>query len=105
MPIMEIAIIPVGTRTTSLSKYVADADKILKKEGGIKYQLTAMGTQIEAASLDKLLNVAGKMHNEVLRNNKDLKRVITSINIDDRRDKKLTIAGKIKSAQKKIGQK
>ena len=102
MPVMEIAIVPVGTKTSSLSKYVADADKILKKERGIKYQLTAMGTQIEADSLDKLLNIAKRMHSAVLNKNKDLKRLLTTINIDDRRDKKLTIAGKIKSAQKKI---
>ena len=105
MPIMEIAIVPVGTKSTSLSKYVADADRILKKEKGIKYQLTAMGTQIEATSLSKLLNLAGEMHGAVLNRNKDLKRVITSISIDDRRDKKLTIKGKLKSVQKKIGAK
>ena len=101
MPIMQISITPLGTKSASVSKYVADALKILKKETKIMYQLTAMATIIEADSLDKLLNIAKKMHKVVLNKNKDLKRVVTTINIDDRRDKKLTMSGKIKSVKAK----
>ena len=103
MPIMQISITPLGTKTTSVSRYIADALKILKKETKIKYQLTAMATIIEADSVDKLLNIAKKMHKAILSKNKDLKRIVTVINIDDRYDKKLTIEGKIKSVSKKIG--
>ncbi|MDP8216825.1 MAG: MTH1187 family thiamine-binding protein [Candidatus Kaelpia imicola] len=100
MPIMEISIVPLGTKTTSVSKYVAEAIKVLKKQKGVKYRLTSMGTIIKTSSLAQLLEIAGKMHNAVLSNN--IKRVVTTIKIDERKDKKLTLEGKVKSVQKKL---
>ncbi|MDH5662288.1 MAG: thiamine-binding protein [Elusimicrobiota bacterium] len=41
MPIMEISIVPLGTKTASVSKYIAKVLKVLKNEKSIKYQLTA----------------------------------------------------------------
>ena len=90
----------MGTKTVSVSKYVASSIGVLKKEKRIKYRLTAMGTIIEADSVGKLLNIAKKMHDTVL--NSEIKRVVTTIKIDDRKDKKLTAEGKIKSVQKKL---
>lgn len=98
--IAEISVVPLGTKTPSVSKYVASALKILEKEKNIKYQLTAMGTIIEADSLDELLGVAKKMHEAVL--SEGIKRVVTTIKIDERRDKKLTIEGKTKSVKEKL---
>lgn len=98
--IAEISVVPLGTQTPSVSKYVASALKILEKERNIKYQLTAMGTIIEADSLNELLNLAKKMHEAVF--NEGVKRVVTTIKIDDRRDKKLTIEGKTKSVKEKM---
>jgi len=98
MPIMEISIVPLGTKTPSVSKYIAKVLKVLKNEKNIEYQLTAMGTIIEASSLDKLLRVAKRMHKTVL--NGDVNRIVTTIKIDDRKDKNLTIEGKLKSVLK-----
>jgi len=98
MPIMEISIVPLGTKTPSVSKYIVRVLKVLKNEKNIKYQLTAMGTIIEASSLDKLLAIAKRMHKTVL--NSDVNRIVTTIKIDDRRDKSLTIEGKLKSISK-----
>lgn len=100
MPIMEISIVPLGTKAASVSKYVAKAVKVLEKYRGIKYQLTSMGTIIEANSVGRLLDIAGKMHKAVL--NSKIKRAVTTIKIDDRKDKKLTVEGKVKSVQKKL---
>ena len=100
MSIMEISIVPLGTETASVSRYVADAVKMLKEQKGIKYEITSMGTIIEADSVGKLLDIAGKMHKTVLKDK--IKRVVTTIKIDDRRDKKLTAKGKIKSVQKRL---
>jgi uncharacterized protein (TIGR00106 family) len=101
MPIMEISIVPLGTNTTSVSSYLITAMEVLTKEKDIKYELSAMGTIIEADSLARLFELARKMHESVL--NMGIKRVVTTIKIDDRKDKKLTMAGKIKSLQKKLG--
>ncbi len=100
MPIMEISIVPLGTKTPSISKYVAEAVKVLKKQKKIKYELTSMGTIIEANSVGQLLGIANKMHRVVLRDK--IKRVVTAIKIDDRKDKKLTAEGKIKAVRKKL---
>ncbi len=100
MSIMEISIVPLGTKTASVSKYVASSIEVLKKEKGVKYKLTSMGTIVEADSVVSLLRIASKMHNKVL--NSGIKRVVTTIKIDDRKDKKLTMAKKIKSVRKKL---
>lgn len=100
MPIVEISVVPVGTEKPSVSKYVATALEVLKKEKDIKYQLTPMGTVIEADSLKRLLDIARKMHNAVLK--REVKRVVTTIKIDDRTDKRLSMAGKIRSVKNKM---
>lgn len=101
MPIMEISIVPVGTGSASVSRYVSEIIKVLQAEKNIEYTLTAMGTIISSESLDCLFKTAKKMHNVLLKN-KSINRVVTSIKIDDRKDKKLTIAGKIKSVSEKL---
>lgn len=100
MPLMEISIMPLGTKTVSVSKYVASSIEVLRKEKGIKYKLISMGTIVEADSVERLLSIASKMHNKVL--DSRIKRAVTTIKIDDRKDKKLTMEKKIKSVQKRL---
>ena len=100
MPIMEISIVPLGTETTSVSKYITGSIKSLEENKDIKYKLTPMGTIIKADSVEKLFNIATKMHHSVLE--KDINRVVTTIKIDDRKDKKLTMSSKVKSVQEKL---
>jgi uncharacterized protein (TIGR00106 family) len=100
MAVMEISVVPIGTKTPSLSTYVAKALKVLEAEKGIIYTLCPMGTVIEADSLETLLAIAGKMHEAVL--DGDIQRVVTSIKIDDRRDKPLTMDGKVLSVKQKL---
>ena len=101
MAIIEISIIPLGTETPSVSEYVATAVKVLQQEKDLKYELTAMGTIIEG-ELDNILAVARKMHEAVL--NKGAMRVITTIKIDERRDKKQTMKGKTGSVRGRLEQ-
>lgn len=90
--------IPVGTEGTSLSKYVAGALEELE-DAGVDYELTASGTILEG-ELEETLEVARKMHESVFE--RGVLRVITTIEIDDRRDKKLTIGGKKRSVEEKL---
>ena len=99
MAMMDISIVPVGTGRPSVSEFVAGAVKILQKEPGIKYELTAMNTIIEG-DLDKLFTLAQKMHRTAF--DAGAKRVVTTIRIDDRRDKPMTIEGKIKAVKDKL---
>jgi uncharacterized protein (TIGR00106 family) len=99
MAVLEISIVPIGTKSTSVSSYVAECVKILKEEN-LRYELTAMGTNIEGGLKD-LIRVALKMHQEPFK--KGALRVVTTLRIDDRRDKKGTLSGKKKAVQKKLG--
>jgi uncharacterized protein (TIGR00106 family) len=98
MAILEISVVPIGTRETSLSAYVADCLRILRKEG-VRYELTSMGTNIEG-DLKDLVRIALKMHEAPFK--KGVPRVLTTLKIDDRRDKKGTLSGKKKAVQSKL---
>jgi len=97
MAVMEVSVIPIGIGS-SVSSYVADCIRVLKKERVI-YELTAMGTNVEG-DLKDLVRVALKMHQVPF--SRGAQRVVTTIKIDDRRDKKISIAGKKKAVQNKL---
>ncbi|AOY75983.1 MTH1187 family thiamine-binding protein [Clostridium formicaceticum] len=99
MAIIEITVIPLGTATTSVSKYVAACHKVLKEEKDIKYQLTPMSTVLEG-DLDRVLEVAKKLHQVPFQ--EGAQRVATTMKIDDRRDKTNTMEGKIASVKSKL---
>jgi len=100
MAMIDISVVPVGTGSPSVSEYVAGAVRILQKEPGIKWELTAMNTIIEG-DLEKLLALAQRMHRSAF--DGGAKRVVTTLRIDERRDKPLTIEGKIKAVKDKLG--
>lgn len=100
MAMIEFSVVPIGTKSASVSQYVAQAIDILKKyEGQIKYELTPMGTIIEG-DLDLGMEIVMKVHKALFSD--EVKRVVTNIKIDDRRDKDLTLAGKVKSVMEKV---
>ncbi len=101
MAILEISVVPIGTRETSLSSYVADCIRILKEEK-VKYEFTSMGTNIEG-DLKDLIRIALKMHQTPFK--KGALRVLTTLKIDDRRDKVGTLTGKKKAVQYKLKRK
>jgi len=95
---MEISIIPIGTKSTSTSDYVAAAIKVLEREK-TKHEITSMGTIVEGELRD-LFKLAEKMHEAVF--SKGVARVITNIHLDERRDKTLSIESKLKSIREKL---
>jgi uncharacterized protein (TIGR00106 family) len=101
MAILQISVVPIGTGETSLSAYVADCIRILKKER-VRYELTSMGTNVEG-DLKDLFRIASKMHQTPFR--KGALRVLTTLKIDDRRDKKGTLKGKKRAVENKLRRK
>ena len=99
MVVAEVSIVPIGTKTPSISKHVARALRVLREAKDIKYELTAMGTIIEG-DLEKVLKVVKQMHENTFA--EGIVRVLTTIKIDDRRDKTLSIDGKIGSVQRQL---
>src|SRR3990170_4330190 len=100
MAIVFVTVAPLGTATTSLSRYVAGVERILR-ESGLTHQLTAMGTIIEG-DLDAILPVVRRMHEAPFA--EGALRVSTLIKVDDRRDKDHTIEGKVRSVREKLGE-
>jgi len=100
MVIAEVSVIPVGTGSTSVSQHVAKAVKVLNQQKGVKHQVTATGTII-AGKLDDVLEAVKKMHESLFADG--VKRVVTILRLDDRRDKELTIGYEVDSVMKKLG--
>ncbi|MBV7507473.1 MTH1187 family thiamine-binding protein [Bacillus sp. sid0103] len=95
MAIVDVTVIPLGTETPSVSKYVASVQKVLRKyqeEGKIRYQLTPMNTIIEG-ELSTLFEVIQEMHEVPFA--EGIQRVATTIRIDDRRDVKRSMEYKV----------
>ncbi len=98
MAIVEVSVVPIGRPGTSLSEFVAGAVKVLK-ESGLEYELTAMGTII-SGDLDEILSAVRKMHESCFE--RGILRVLTTVKIDDRRDRQATPQKKVKSVQDKM---
>ncbi|MCX7704060.1 MAG: MTH1187 family thiamine-binding protein [Planctomycetota bacterium] len=99
MIIMEISVVPIGTATPSVSSYVAKVQKALEKAGYTTH-LHSMGTVLEAESLDKILEAIRIAHSEAFR--AGALRVLTSVKIDERRDKEGSIKQKLDSVKRQI---
>lgn len=98
MVVVEVTVIPIGTGSPSLSDYVARALKELRGSD-LEYEFTSTGTIIEG-ELEEVLSMVKRMHESVF--DKDVSRVVTILEIDDRRDKDLSIEGKKKSTEEKL---
>lgn len=98
MIILEFSVVPVGTGNTGVSEYVAKACKVIESSG-VRYMVTPMGTIIEADTLERALEVVKKTHEAVIE--AGAKRVITTIKIDDRRDKKRRMEEKVEALKMK----
>lgn len=98
MALMEISVIPIGTTTPGIGNYIAEVVKVLEKDN-LNYKLTDMGSIVEGDT-DELFSIARKLHETPFKD--EIKRVITRIEIDDRRDKKVKIEDKVKSVMSRL---
>jgi uncharacterized protein (TIGR00106 family) len=106
--VAEISVIPLGknysTETmiapTSISKEVAVAFDAIQKIPQVKVTLTAMGTEIEANNIKDVLKSIEIAHQAL----KDvgIKRIISTIRIDERLDKTETLDDRINSVKEKL---
>ncbi|HEY7535452.1 MAG TPA: MTH1187 family thiamine-binding protein [Thermodesulfobacteriota bacterium] len=98
MALAEVSVIPIGTPTSSIGDWIAEAVKVLQKEG-VTYELSPMGTLIEGKT-SEIFTIVRKMHEAVLK--KGINRVVTTLVIDDRRDKEVTMKSKVESVKKRL---
>jgi len=97
MAIIEVSVVPLGLSTASLSKHVAAVLEPVKSSG-LNYTLTAMGTIIEG-EIGEVMRCVLKMHEIPF--GEGVQRVYTTVKIDDRRDKQITIESKVRSVMNK----
>ncbi len=98
MAIAEVSIVPLGTGSPSVSQHVVRAVQALDKLG-VTYELTSMATILEG-DIGTILDAVKTMHEAVMQ--QGVSRLVTSIRIDDRRDKPWTGLDKVESVKKKL---
>ncbi len=98
MAIMEITVTPLGLGGPSVGDYIAEVVRYLQQED-IPHYLTDMGTVVQGDA-QSLLRVAQALHE--LPFGRGVKRVLTQITIDDRRDKVVLLGDKTKSVKARL---
>ena len=93
MAIVAVSIAPVGGEA-SVSRFVAEALGVLEEYPQIKVQPGPMYTTLEG-DLDEILGAIREMQEAVF--DAGAVRVSTVMKIDDRRDRELTMEGKMES--------
>ena len=92
MAVVQVTVVPLGTAGTSLSPYVKRVLGVLERHPGIKARVGPNGTTLEG-DLDELWPVICEMHEAPFA--AGVQRVMTLVNVDDRRDKPSTLEGKV----------
>jgi len=93
MIVAEVSVSVLG-EGSSISRFVKVAVASLKRSG-LKTFSGPMGTSLEAASIDEILGAVKAAHLAVVETG--AKRVVTTLKIDDRRDKPATMQTKMKA--------
>lgn len=96
--VAEVVVVPYGTATPSLSRYVADVEKVLRSYG-LKTLLTPMGTILEG-DMETVLEAVKAAHEVPF--SAGALRVGTTVRIDERRDKELDMDEKVQSVEDKM---
>ena len=96
--IVEVSVVPVGTGETSVSAYVKAAIKIIE-ETDLDYQINSMGTCVQG-EWDEIFSTLKAVHDELAK--MGCNRIVTTVKIDDRRDKYGTMDAKIASLEDEL---
>ena len=96
----ELEIVPIGTQSAGLSELLAPVAKLID-QSGLDYRIGPMGTVVEG-DWDRVMQLAKQCHQAILASSS---RVMTTIRIDDRKDKPGggRIVQKVQSLEAKVG--
>ena len=93
--ISQLSIAPVG-KGIHIHSHVKEAINVIKKHD-INYEINDMATVLETENIDILFNIIKEAHEAMFKTG--VKRVITELKIDDRRDKKVHLGNKKSKVQ------
>ena len=89
--IVDVSVVPIGTGSTSVSRCVREVLKTVRASG-LKYQVGPMGTSLEG-DWDTIFKTIREMHEVCFELGAG--RLMTTIKIDDRRDKVQSMQDKL----------
>ena len=91
--IAQLSVYPIG-EGTSLGRFVKKGVAVIEASG-LSYEVGGMSTSVETPDLDTLFDLIKKVHAAHVA--EGAHRVVIDLKVDDRRDKKATIASKKRS--------
>lgn len=97
--IADFCLIPMGIDGVSVSRYIADIQRVLKASG-LKYYMHGNGTTVEGSWTD-VTAIIGKCHSML--HDQGVVRCHTDIRIGSRTDKSQTHEDKVKSVERLLG--
>jgi uncharacterized protein (TIGR00106 family) len=98
----EFSVFPIGQKGTSVGKYVAAAIAAINQVKGLKYEVTAMGTVLEADNIETIFEAVKAAHEALI--DEGVQRVESTLRIDDRRDKSRTMKDKVDVVKRYVKQ-
>lgn len=96
---IELSVVPLG-KGASVSATIARVMQLIM-DSGIPYRANPMGTVIEG-DWKQVMSLARTCHDEAM---KDADRVVTTITIDDYKEKGARLDKKLESVEQKLGRK
>ena len=96
MIVAEFSIVPMGSGT-SASSYIRAVHDLVRKSNA-KFIPGPMSTSVETKSFEELFELIKKANKEL--ENLGVKRIVTSIRIDYRLDKEISMESKLKAISK-----
>jgi uncharacterized protein (TIGR00106 family) len=93
--IVELSVVPIGTGETSVSSYVKAAVETIE-ESNLEYRVNSMGTCIQG-EWDQVFTTLKAIHDKLAK--MGCNRIVTTVKIDDRRDKFGTMDAKVAAVE------
>lgn len=98
--VAEIHVMPVGTPTASISDYVSRCELVLKEFRSVQYRINPLSTTLEGEA-EEIWQVVRRMHEACFE--EGVQRVVTSVRLDERRDRPSDMAHRIEVVRQKAG--
>jgi uncharacterized protein (TIGR00106 family) len=95
----ELTVIGLGRSDPSASAYIAEIQRRLAAQDRVRFEMHAMGTELEGSTED-ILAIVGELHRVPFE--MGLPRVYSVLKLDERRDKEQTLEDKVRSVEDRL---
>src|SRR4051794_35114860 len=99
MATAELTVFGLGRTDPSAGEYIAEIQRHLAAQDKVRYELHAMGTNLEGSTED-ILAVVAELHRVPFE--MGLPRVYSVLKLDERRDKEQTLGDKVRSVEERL---